>query len=182
MEYQETNLKGLYTIKHNPIGDDRGYFKRVFCEITHEKATGAKFNPIQSNQSLSALKGTLRGLHYQTEPAPEGKIIRCTKGRVFDVAVDVRKGSETFLQYYAAELSPEDHNGLFIPPGFAHGFQTLEDNTEIVYLTSALYSPEYECGVSYKDPAVGIKWPVDITVMSEKNEAFQALSSDFVGI
>jgi dTDP-4-dehydrorhamnose 3,5-epimerase len=181
MIFKETSLKGAYTIELKPFTDDRGWFARTFCkrvfqEIGHEKEF------VQFNHSLSNKKGTLRGLHYQLPPFEEIKLIRCIRGSVFDVIIDLRANSPTFLKYVCVELSELNLLSLYIPQGFAHGFQTLEDNTQLLYHHTAYYTPGYEAGIRYDDPAIGIPWPLPVSVITEKDKNHNLLNNSFNGI
>ena len=151
------------------FGDDRGYFVEVFNKRNCERA-GMSFQPIQENQSLSRIVGTVRGLHFQRAPAVQAKLVRVLTGRIFDVAVDIRAGSETYGQWVAAELSSDVGEQLFIPGGFAHGFCTLEPDTEIAYLVDDFYAPDCDGAILWNDPTIGSKWPAFAgTVVSRKD-------------
>ena len=168
MIFNETPLAGAYVIDLEKRGDERGFFARVFCE--NEFADHGLVTRIaQANNSLSAKKGTLRGLHYQLHPRAEVKIVRCTRGSMLDLILDLRKDSPTFGQYFSTELSVESHRMLYVPKGFAHSFITLEDNTEAFYLVDEFYAPEFERGVRWNDPEFGIRWPMEPVVLSEKD-------------
>ena len=135
-------------------------------------AHGIDFTPLQANMARSLRKGTIRGLHYQVEPAPEAKLVRCTAGAIFDVVVDLRPGSPTFRKWYGTDLTAENGRMLYVPEGCAHGCQSTEDNTEILYLTSAIYAPKEARGVRYDDPAFGIRWPLAATSVSQQDGAW----------
>lgn len=168
MIFTETPLAGAYLIDLEKRGDDRGFFARVFCEkefSAHGLATGF----VQVNNSLSAEKGTLRGMHYQLPPKAETKLVRCVRGALLDVILDLRKGSPTFGRSYAAELSAENRRMLYVPKGFAHGFVTLEPDTEAFYFADEFYAPEAERGVRWNDPKFNIQWPQAPTVISDKD-------------
>jgi|SRR5690606_23180784 len=182
IRYEETAFDGVWQILSAPVGDTRGSFARLFCDVTHRDVTGKNFIPVQINRSVSALKGTLRGMHFQHPPALESKIMRCTRGRVLDVVVDLRLGSRTFLQHLAVELSAEANNALVIPAGFAHGFQTLEADCEMLYLHNAPYAKEHEDGLLHDDPLLKIIWPLPVSVLSDRDRGFKPLSEDFKGI
>lgn len=161
--------------------DDRGAFARLFDAALLRDAQGDR--PIvQVNRSMTRLPGTIRGLHYQSAPALEAKWVRCLRGRVFDVAVDLRRGSPTFLQHFAAELSAEAGNALFIPEGCAHGFQVIEPDSELLYLHTAPYAPEHEGGVRHDDPRLGIAWPLPVAGLSDRDRAFPLIAPDFEGL
>lgn len=168
MKFIETMLKGAFIIELEKRGDDRGFFARIFC-----KSEFSNFNLnneiVQINNSLSVAKGTLRGMHYQLKPKMEDKIVRCIKGALYDVIIDLRKDSQTFMQWFGTELSAENRKMLYVPKGFAHGFITLENNTEAFYLVTEYYSPEYERGIRWNDPKFDIKWPIEPVEISEKD-------------
>lgn len=165
MKFKETKLKGLYIIEPEIHFDDRGYFARIFCKQELSK-TGIDFNIVQANRSLNKKQGTIRGMHFQKPPKAENKIIQCIKGKIYDVAIDLRQDSPTYGEWVAEELSEENKKMFLIPKGFAHGFQTLTDNCEILYFMSEFYSPQYESGVRWNDPFFNIKDPV----VSEKDK------------
>lgn len=168
MKFTETPLSGCYVIDLEQIGDDRGFFARSWCSKEFE-AVGLTSRICQANVSYNNARGTLRGLHYQLAPHAEAKLVRCTRGAIFDVAVDLRVESPTFRQWFGVELSSENWRMLYIPEGFGHGFQALENDTEIYYLVSEFYTPEAERGARYDDPAFGIEWPTEVTATSEKD-------------
>lgn len=168
MKFTESKLKGAYIIEVDKIGDHRGFFGRLWCKNEMEEH-GLNTNLTQSNVSLSSQKGTLRGMHFQNEPYQETKLVRCTRGSVFDVIVDLRPDSPTFKQWFGAKLTADNYKMMYVPEGFAHGFLTLEDNSEVYYLVTEFYNKENESGVRYNDPAFGIEWPIDIIEISEKD-------------
>ncbi|MGZ0653998.1 dTDP-4-dehydrorhamnose 3,5-epimerase [Coraliomargarita sp. W4R53] len=168
MKFEETPLKGAWIIDLEPRGDDRGYFARTFCRKEFE-AHGIEANVVQSNISFSAHAGTLRGMHFQKAPAEETKLVRCLTGALLDVIIDIRPDSPTYHQHIAVELTPENKRMLFVPRGFAHGFMTLKDNTEMLYMVSEFYTPEVESGLRHDDPAFGINWPLPVSVISAKD-------------
>ncbi len=171
MIFRDTKLDGVRVVELEPHTDERGMFARSFC--TDEfAAAGIAMTVVQTNLSRNPRRGTLRGLHYQAEPAPEPKLVRCTGGRAFDVAVDLRPASPSFCRWTGVELDAETHNGLYIPAGCAHGFLTLSDNTEMTYLMDAAYAPELARGVRWNDPAFAIDWPFDPVIMSDKDAAY----------
>lgn len=181
MEVKSTSLKGVFIIEFAKHQDARGFFTRSFCLKEIQKLV--KINSIvQVNQSFSKKAGTLRGLHFQKPPFEEVKIVKCLKGAVVDVVVDIRKDSETFLQYEMVHLSEKNQQLIIIPEGFAHGFQTLENNTELLYFHSQFYSPESEGGLHFNDPKLKVCWPKEITTISERDKRFKFLESDFKGI
>lgn len=170
MKFTETAINGAYIIELDTFGDDRGFFARVFCSREFEEQ-GLTTGFVQVNDSYSAQKGTLRGMHYQFAPFQETKLVRCIKGRLLDVILDLRKGSVTFGEHLKVELSAKDRRMLYVPKGFAHSFITLEDETEAIYFVDAFYSPEHERAVRWNDPRFGIEWPMQPTVISDKDAA-----------
>jgi len=168
MKFIPTPLNGAFTIELEKRGDDRGFFARAFCQKEFE-ANRLNNNLVQINNSLSKDIGTLRGMHYQLFPKSEDKIVRCISGKLFDVIIDLRTESSTFKKCFGVELSAENRMTLYVPKGFAHGFITLEENTEAFYLVTEYYSPEHERGIRYNDPAFGIKWPIEPIVISDKD-------------
>lgn len=181
MIFHETNLKGAYTIDLQPFRDERGLFARTYCQKEFE-AIGHHKEFVQFNHSHTRHKGTLRGMHYQRPPHAETKLIRCIKGKVYDVIIDLRKDSPTFLKYLGVELSAQNMRMIYVPEGFAHGFQTLEDDTELIYHHTAFYVPEAEGGVRYNDPLINIKWPLPPTVLSEKDQKYPFLAAGYSGL
>lgn len=170
MQIIETFIQGLKVVEPKVFGDHRGWFMETYNEEIFQKA-GIDIRFVQDNQSFSATKGTLRGLHYQLNPKAQTKLVRCTKGAIFDVAVDIRKGSPTFGKGFGIELSAENKKQLLIPQGFAHGFMTITDDVEVQYKVDNLYAPDCDRGISWNDPEIGIEWPLEITpVLSEKDE------------
>jgi len=176
MIFTETTLPGVYLIDIQPIGDARGFFSRFWCSKEFE-AQGLSFDVAQINVSHNAEAGTLRGLHYQREPHAEAKVVACTRGRVFDVAVDVRPGSPTYLQWVGTILDSEKRRMLYIPSGFAHGYQTLEEDTGLLYLVSEFYAPGAESGLRFDDPAIGIEWPMPVASISDKDNDWDLTSA-----
>lgn len=171
MRFLATQLEGVFEITSDIRKDDRGSFLRAFdLEQLQEILDGQSV--FQVNVSTTTRKGTIRGMHMQKEPFSEFKIVRCLKGSAFDVAVDMRPNSKSFLEWTAINLSSQENNAIFIPMGFAHGFQTLEDDTALLYIHSSGYSPESEVGFSYDDPSLGIDWPLEPRNMSEKDRAY----------
>ncbi|MGK5594541.1 MAG: dTDP-4-dehydrorhamnose 3,5-epimerase [Parachlamydiaceae bacterium] len=169
MLFHPTKLPGAYLIDLEKKGDERGFFARFFC--TKEFGNyHLETNFIQVNNSLSAKKGTLRGIHYQLAPKSEVKIVRCIQGALFDVIVDLRPDSETFGQWFGAELSAENRRMMYVPRGFGHAFLTLENDTEALYMVSEAYSPECERGLRWDDPRFNIEWPTTPVVISEKDK------------
>ena len=169
MIFHETPLKGAYIIELEKRGDERGFFARAFCQNEFEtEGLATKF--VQVNNSLSADKGTLRGMHYQLAPHAETKIVRCIKGALYDVIIDLRPNSETYCQSFGKELSADNRRMMYVPKGFAHGFITLTDNTEAFYFVDEFYAPNFERGVRYDDPKFGIEWPIKPVVVSDKDK------------
>lgn len=169
MIFTETEISGSYLIDVKRIGDDRGFFGRLWCEREMEEM-GLVSSIKQSNIGVSPLKGTLRGLHYQTAPHQEVKIIRCPRGAIYDVIVDLRPDSPTFKKWFAVELTAENSRMIYVPEGCATGYQTLVDDTEIYYHTSEFYHPESATGVRHDDPAFGIEWPLPIAAISDNDK------------
>lgn len=171
MIFTETTLKDAYVIDVDMREDERGGFSRTFC--AHEFAEhGLKNTVAQCNLSFNHKAGTLRGMHYQIPPAAETKLVRCTKGAIYDVIIDMRPDSPTYLQHFGVELTAENRRALYIPELFAHGYQALTDGAEVVYQVGEFYTPGYERGLRYDDPAFGIEWPLAVTVISEKDAAW----------
>ena len=179
MEFTETPLKGAYLIEIRKMGDERGFFGRSWCRKEMEEA-GLEADIAQINTSLSRHKGTLRGLHYQVAPYQESKMIRCTRGSIYDVIVDLRPESPTFRQWYGAELTADNHRALYSPKGFAQGFITLEDDAEITYFASEFYAAGMDRGVRYNDPQFGIRWPMEPVVISDKDRAWPDFTLDML--
>ena len=169
MIFAETKLKGAHILDLQKFGDDRGYFARVFCRKEFEEHG---LNPFvaQANTSFSKTRGTLRGMHFQRAPHREAKLVKCVQGALYDVIIDLRPESPTFKQWVGVELTPETGRMLYVPEGFAHGFQTLAEDTVVMYLVSEFYAPHAEGGVRHDDPAFGIEWPEPVTVMSDKDQ------------
>ncbi len=171
MIFTETKLKGAFVLDLEKRGDNRGFFSRTFC-VNEFEAHGLNSRFVQGNMSHNVFKNTLRGMHYQTDGAEEVKLVRCTKGALLDVILDVRKDSPTFGKYFATELSEENGKQLYIPKGFAHGFLTLKDNSEIAYLVSEFYTPGKEKGIRWNDPFFKIEWPINDPILSDKDIAY----------
>ena len=181
MIFTDIPLNGPKIVTLRPIRDDRGFFARSFCSTTFQKQGLIDSYP-QINHSGSTIAGTIRGLHYQTPPAAEAKLIRCIRGQIYDVMVDVRKGSNTFLQWYGHTLEEADFTMLYIPPGFAHGYQALCDGAEVIYQSSAEYTPALEGRLRYDEPRVGICWPIEAVILSPKDATTPWLSQEFEGV
>jgi dTDP-4-dehydrorhamnose 3,5-epimerase len=171
MIFHQTTLKDAFLIDLEPRGDDRGFFARTFCKDEFA-AHGLLTDFVQQNLSLSVHAGTLRGMHFQYAPHTEAKLVRCVRGALHDVIIDLRAGSPSYLKHEAFELTADNRRALYVPPGFAHGFQTLEDNTEAFYLVSAMYAPKADGGVRHDDPMFAIRWPREVTVISDKDKAW----------
>jgi dTDP-4-dehydrorhamnose 3,5-epimerase len=170
--FRETKLPGAFVIDLQKHEDERGFFARCWCRKEFE-AHGLNPRTVQCNVSFNKVKGTLRGMHYQVPPCAEAKLVRCTRGAIYDVIIDLRCESATYKQHVSEVLSSNNHKALFIPEGFAHGFQTLEGNSEVFYQMSELYSPEHQRGLRYNDPAFGITWPIDPTVISDRDRNYE---------
>jgi len=175
MRFTACDIPGVWFITPAPHRDDRGRFLRAWCS-TEFADHSIDFRPVQANMGLSRRKGTVRGLHYQTHPALEAKLVRCTSGAVFDVVVDLRPGSPTHGRWYGAELSAENASMLYVPEHCAHGYQTLRDDSEIYYMASAPYTPECVRGIRFDDPAVGISWPLPPIAVSEQDRSWPLVS------
>ena len=171
MIFTEINLKGAFIIEPERLEDERGFFGRTFCQEEF-RAHGLNPRLVQCNISFNKKKGTLRGMHYQIAPHEEAKLVRCTMGAIYDVIIDVRADSPTFKQWVAVELTVENRRMLHVPEGFAHGFQTLADNTEVFYQMSEFYHPECARGVRWNDPAFGIEWPDDERIISAGDQQY----------
>lgn len=171
MRISPTDLKDVLIIDLEKHGDDRGWFARAFCEEEFSKV-GISLHIVQTNISFNQDRGTVRGLHYQSDPKWEPKIVRCTRGRIFDVAVDLRPHSVSFCKWVGIELSAENGRALYLPPGMAHGFQTLTENCELYYLMGEIYDSSMARGVRWDDPAFAIKWPLKPTVISDRDRSF----------
>ncbi len=181
MIFTPTPLKGSYLIDPSPRGDNRGWFMRTFCAKEFEQIGHTK--PwVQMNHSFTAEAGTIRGMHYQLPPHSEIKLVRCIAGAVFDVVIDVRKESPTFLRWFGAELSAENKKMMYIPEGFAHGFQTLTGNCELIYCHSEFYLPEAEGGLRYDDPELDIQWMAEAKNISERDQQHPLITKKFTGI
>ena len=171
MIFTETKLKGSSIIEPERLEDERGFFARTWCKQEFE-SYGLNPNLVQCSISFSKKKATLRGMHYQAAPNEEAKLVRCTSGAIYDVIVDLRSDSKTFKQWISVELTSENRKMIYIPEGFAHGFLTLEDNTEVFYQMSEFYAPESARGVRWNDSAFSISWPIDVKVISDKDKNY----------
>ena len=176
MIFTETKLKGAYIIDIEKRTDDRGFFARAWCQNEFE-AQGLVARVVQTNLSYNIRKGTLRGMHYQVAPYAETKLVRCTKGGIYDVIIDLRPDSSTYKQWVGVELTGDNYRMLFVPEGFAHGFQTLADDVEVTYQVSQFYTPGAEGGIRYDDPTFGIEWPLPVQVISDKDQSWPAYTA-----
>ena len=174
-------LSRLYLVKLEPLKDERGIFARLFCERELKEILGDR-KIVNINFSYTFKKGTIRGMHFQKPPMAEMKFVSCLKGRVFDVAIDLRQNSSTFLSWYGTELSDKDMKMLCIPEGFAHGFQSLEDGAELLYFHTAFYSKENESAIHFADPKIGVSWPLPVSNISEKDKGHSFLKDDYAGM
>lgn len=181
LSFHPTLLAGLIVIELKPIADERGSLERLYC-ANELAAQQVRFPIVQVNRTVTTRKGTVRGMHFQYPPHTETKLVSCLTGKVFDVAVDLRRGSPTFLQWHAEELSSENHRSLLIPAGFAHGLQTLEDDCDLLYFHTAAYVADAEGGIQPSDPRVGIKWPLPIGEMSVRDRGHSLLTDEFRGL
>ena len=172
VKFVETRLKGAYVIEPERLQDERGFFARTFCQREFE-AHGLNPLLVQCSISFNAKKGTLRGMHYQVPPHQETKLVRCTQGAIYDVILDIHPASPTFKQWVAVELTADDRRALYIPAGFAHGFQTLADHTEVLYQMSEFYHPESARGARWDDPAFGITWPLPNPIVSQRDGSYE---------
>jgi dTDP-4-dehydrorhamnose 3,5-epimerase len=168
MIFEKTKIEGVFIITQEPRGDERGYFSRIFAKEEFKK-NGITFNIVHGNRSLTVEKGTIRGMHYQRYPKQEDKVVQCIQGSIFDVALDLRKGSKTYGQWVGEVLSGENKKMLLVPKGCAHGFQALEKNCLVEYFVSQYYSPLFERGVRWNDPSFNISWPIKKAILSEKD-------------
>jgi dTDP-4-dehydrorhamnose 3,5-epimerase len=181
MKLDETSIPGVWTAESTAHEDQRGAFSRLFCSREEQAVLGSR-SIVQINHSMTRRVGAVRGLHYQLPPHAEMKIVRCLRGRILDVAVDLRKGSPTFLKWTAVELAPDNRRALMIPEGCAHGFQVLEPDTELLYLHTAFYTVEAEGAVRFDDPMIGVDWPLGPTDLSDRDLNHPLLDKNFEGI
>ena len=181
MTFSETNLQGSYVIDLNTFTDERGWFARTYCKNEFH-AIGHIAEWVQMNHSFTRQKGSIRGMHYQLPPFSEIKMVRCIAGAVYDVIVDLRKGSSTFMQWFGTELSAANKKMLYIPEGFAHGFQTLTSDCELIYHHSQFYTPGAEGGIKFDDPSIKINWPMPVTAVSERDNQHPLLDEHFKGL
>ncbi|MHB8654740.1 MAG: dTDP-4-dehydrorhamnose 3,5-epimerase [Terriglobia bacterium] len=180
MIFTKTKLDGAWIIEPERVEDERGFFARTFCQKEFE-AQGLNSQLVQCSISFNKKKGILRGMHSQARPYEEAKLVRCTRGAIYDVVLDVRPGSATYKEWVAVELTAENRLALYIGKGFAHGFQTLEPNTEVYYQMSEFYHPECARGVRWNDPACQIKWPLESVIISEKDRNYPDLDQRVIG-
>lgn len=181
MIFNQTKLSGAFTINVEPFKDNRGFFTRTFCEKEFGQH-GLATHFVQANHSGTNGKGVIRGMHFQHMPYCEIKLVKCVIGAIYDVIIDLRNGSSTFLQWFGTELNSENKRMMYVPKGFAHGFQSLTDHSEIIYMVSDFYNKESEGGVRYNDPSVNIKWPLPVTLVSEKDQNIALINSTFAGV
>lgn len=179
MHFVETPLQGAFVIEIDRLADERGFFARIWCQQEFRENSLIS-RMVQASISFNKYKGTLRGLHFQKAPSMEAKLVRVTRGSIFDVIVDLRPDASTFLRHYSINLDSENRKALYIPPGFAHGFQTTEDNTEVFYQMTDFYNPEYSRGVRWDDPAFSIPWPADDRSILDRDRNYADFSADLV--
>jgi dTDP-4-dehydrorhamnose 3,5-epimerase len=178
-DFRSTELDGVFVVHRKPLEDERGFFERIFCRDEFSALGKA---PVQINHTLTRTPGTVRGMHFQLPPHSEAKLVTCLHGEVFDVAVDLRAESATFLHWYGEILSESNFKSLFVPEGFAHGFQALDRNCELLYLHSAAYCAAAERGIHPQDPRVRVRWPREITALSPRDASHPFLAQNFTGI
>jgi dTDP-4-dehydrorhamnose 3,5-epimerase len=176
MIFHETKLNGAFIVDLDMKDDDRGFFARAFCAQEFE-VLGLRPQVMQANLSYNHSKGTVRGMHYQVSPASEPKFIRCIRGAIWDVIIDMRPESPTYLEHLGVELSAENRRAIYVPDMFAHGNQALTDGAELLYLVGEFYTPGCERGVRYDDPSIGIEWPLPVSVISEKDASWQQITA-----
>jgi dTDP-4-dehydrorhamnose 3,5-epimerase len=181
MNFTETPLKGSYIITPQQFSDNRGWFYRTYCKKEFA-AIGHSKEWVQMNHSFTKHKGTIRGMHFQHPPSCEIKLVRCVAGAIVDIIVDIRRDSPTYLQHFSIELTAENHHMLYIPEGFAHGFQTLQDDTTLLYLHSEFYTPGTEGGLRYNDPVLNIHWPLPVSIISNRDSNHPLIDKNFKGI
>ena len=178
---EKTSIDGLQVIQRKAIGDERGYLERMFCSDELKTIIGQR-SILQINHTLTEKVGTVRGMHFQLPPHAEMKLVSCLRGKVYDVAVDLRENSQTFLQWHAELLTEANHKTFVIPEGFAHGFQTLTDDCELLYLHTAAYASDAEAGLNGLDPCLSIAWPMPIAERSLRDQQYAMLNSEFSGV
>lgn len=177
MKFIPAGLQGAYIIEVDPQADSRGFFARLWCQSEFQKH-GITMQVVQTSVSHNASVGTVRGMHFQWPPSQEAKLVRCERGRVYDVIVDLRPDSATFTQHIAVELDSQKHNAVYVPPGFAHGFQTLEANSDLIYMMSDYFRPELADGFRYDDPQFDIAWPLPVDCIIERDCNYPDFDSD----
>ena len=177
MRYHPTSLAGAYVIELEKISDQRGFFARTWCQNEFADK-GLNSNLVQCNVSYNKIRGTLRGMHYQRAPYWEAKLVRCTRGAIYDVIIDLRNDSKTFTHWFGVKLTSKNRKALYVPEGFAHGFLTLKDHTEVIYQMSEAFSAGNSDGVRWNDAAFGIKWPLDPEVISEQDNSYPFLQQE----
>ena len=181
MIFEQTTLADSYLVTLEPKGDSRGWFARTYCKETF-KQIGHDKEWVQMNHSFTARKGTIRGMHFQLSPHAEIKMVRCIAGAIFDVIIDLRRNSATYLKWFGAELSAQNKKMMYIPEGFAHGFQTFTDDVELIYHHSAMYNAAAEAGIMYNDKSIGIQWPLSLTEISDRDKNHPLVDSTFKGL
>jgi dTDP-4-dehydrorhamnose 3,5-epimerase len=181
MKFLKTTLPDSFIVEYDKFSDDRGWFARTYCK---EEFSSIGFNKawVQHNHSFTRYKGSIRGMHFQLPPFAETKLVRCISGKVYDVIVDLRKSSVTYLKWFATELSAKNRCMILIPEGFAHGFQTLENDCELLYCHSEFYNPSHESGIHYQDKTIGINWPLSVTQLSERDSNQAIITNTFLGL
>jgi dTDP-4-dehydrorhamnose 3,5-epimerase len=181
MIFTPTKLQGAFILEVKKIEDERGFFGRSWCRRELEEH-GLNANVVQANVSYNKVKGTLRGMHFQKAPHQETKLVRCTRGAIYDVIIDLRPNSPTYKQWIGVELTEDNYRMLFVPEDFAHGFITLQDNTEVTYQVTQYYTPGAEGGIRWNDPAFNIQWPIEPTVVSGKDQAHPDFAEEFLKV
>lgn len=181
MIFKKTKLEGVFVVSLEPLIDKRGFFARTYCKKEFDKINH-KGEFVQINHSYNKIKGTIRGMHFQSPPFQEVKLIRCISGSVFDVIVDLRQKSPTFLQYFSIKLSAENKKMIYVPKNFAHGFQTLSDNSELIYHHTEFYNPKTDSGIRFDDPKLNINWPLEPKMISEKDCSYKFMETNFKGL
>lgn len=181
MNFLKTTLADCFIVEYDKYSDDRGWFARTYCK-NEFSAVGFDKDWVQHNHSFTHYKGTIRGMHFQQPPFTETKLVRCISGTVYDVVIDLRKSSVTFLKWFAVELSATNKHMILIPEGFAHGFQTLEDDCELLYCHSEFYNPKHESGIYYQDNTIAIDWPLPASQLSERDSNHAIITNTFMGL
>lgn len=177
MKISPLALDGAFLIESEPFTDERGHFRRIWCRNEFARH-GVELSLVQASMSHTERSGSIRGMHFQIPPSREGKLIRCTRGRIFDVVVDIRPRSATFLQHESVSLGPDSGEALFLPSGFAHGFQTLTDDVDVFYEMTDVYQPDLARGFRWNDPSTAIKWPLPVSVISARDKSYEDLKPD----